>query len=327
MKKQLNEFLVSVIVPIYNGEKHLLECIDSIINQTHNNIEIILVNDGSSDNSGKIADEYAQKDDRIKVIHQQNSGVSTTRNSGIDASTGDYICFSDADDYLEIDYVEYLLNIAVQADADISLTTEMYMTYVAKNQTKEDKIEIYSPEEATAEILYCKVPIGVYCKMFRRDFLNANKIRFIPEIYIGEGFNFNTAAFQRANKVVFGHKKVYFYRKDNSDSAMTKFSIDKCNMALYAIDNIKKDFVIKTKRLNTAWEYARWRTTYDMWHWMIVASSDKKYPEIHKKYLHTIKTKAYLSLFIPIKFREKLRAILLVIYPKLVVYRRKKLSS
>ena len=91
---------LSIVVPIYNVEKYLRKCINSLINQTYKSIEIILVDDGSSDSSGNIADEYAEKDSKIKVIHKTNGGVSSARNSGIEAAKGDYICFTNGDDHI-----------------------------------------------------------------------------------------------------------------------------------------------------------------------------------------------------------------------------------
>ena len=99
---------ISVIVPVYNVEQYLPQCLDSIINQTYKNLEIICVDDGSPDNSGKILDEYAKKDKRIKVIHQENQGVSVARNTGLDNATGKYIGFVDPDDWIEADYYETL---------------------------------------------------------------------------------------------------------------------------------------------------------------------------------------------------------------------------
>lgn len=99
---------VSVIVPVYNVEKYLRRCLDSIINQTYQNLEIILVDDGSPDNCGAICDEYAAKDHRIQVIHRENGGLSAARNSGLDAATGDYVAFVDSDDWLTGDFVEKL---------------------------------------------------------------------------------------------------------------------------------------------------------------------------------------------------------------------------
>ena len=102
--------LISIIVPIYNVEKYLKECIESIINQTYKNIEIILVDDGSPDNCGIICDEYSQKDKRIIVIHKENGGLSDARNKGIDIAKGDYLTFIDSDDFVNIDYIEKLYN-------------------------------------------------------------------------------------------------------------------------------------------------------------------------------------------------------------------------
>ena len=95
--------VISVIVPIYNTEKYLAKCLDSLINQTFQSLEIILIDDGSIDNSGKICDEYALNDDRIKVIHKENGGVSSARNAGLDLATGSYIAFVDPDDYIDPD--------------------------------------------------------------------------------------------------------------------------------------------------------------------------------------------------------------------------------
>lgn len=102
--------LISIIVPIYNVEKYLKQCIESIISQTYRNIEIILVDDGSPDNCGKICDEYSQKDKRIIVLHKENGGLSDARNKGIDIAKGDYLTFVDSDDFVNIDYIEKLYN-------------------------------------------------------------------------------------------------------------------------------------------------------------------------------------------------------------------------
>lgn len=114
-------FLVSVIVPIYNVEQYLPKCLDSIINQTYHNIEIILVDDGSQDRCGEICDEYAEKDNRIKVIHKENGGVTEARISGFKASIGEYITFVDSDDYVDSSYVEILYNNAQKYNSQISV--------------------------------------------------------------------------------------------------------------------------------------------------------------------------------------------------------------
>lgn len=113
--------LVSIIVPVYNVEKYIHQCVDSIINQTYKNIEIILVDDGSPDNCGKICDEYAQKDNRVKVIHKENGGLSDARNYGIDVATGDWLMFVDSDDWLHNHTVEKLHNAVNKYGVSVSV--------------------------------------------------------------------------------------------------------------------------------------------------------------------------------------------------------------
>lgn len=110
---------VSVIVPVYNVEKYLARCVDSITSQTYENLDIILVDDGSTDNSGRICGEYAKKDTRIRVIHQKNKGASAARNCGITAASGNYIGFIDSDDWIDKDMYELLVNTAIEHHADI----------------------------------------------------------------------------------------------------------------------------------------------------------------------------------------------------------------
>lgn len=106
----MEQALISVIVPVYNVEKYLPECVESIISQTYDNLEVILIDDGSTDRSGKICDEFAEKDSRIVVIHQKNSGVSAARNRGLDLCRGEYISFVDSDDYYCTDLMESAMN-------------------------------------------------------------------------------------------------------------------------------------------------------------------------------------------------------------------------
>lgn len=113
--------LISVIIPIYNVEEYLVRCVNSILNQTYDNMEIILVDDGSPDNSGKIADELAERDNRIIVYHKKNGGLSDARNFGVSKANGEYITFIDSDDYVADDYVEYLYSLIRENNADISV--------------------------------------------------------------------------------------------------------------------------------------------------------------------------------------------------------------
>ena len=117
---------VSIIVPVYNVEKYIEKCLNSLISQSYRNIEIILIDDGSKDNSGKICDKYKKKDPRIKVIHKENAGVSEARNSGIQKATGKYLCFVDADDFVMNDYIKYLHKLIAINCSDIAVCAKMF---------------------------------------------------------------------------------------------------------------------------------------------------------------------------------------------------------
>ena len=314
------EIKCSIILPIYNVERFLDTCLDTVSQQTHRNLEIILVDDGSTDHSGSIADEYAKKDERAKVIHKQNEGVSSARNAGLDIATGEYICFADSDDILEKDYVEYLLNLCLKNKSEISLTMQMYTTFYDTPQTLNDSPSCHTGEEATAKILYYHIPIGCYCKMFRRDFIEKHHIRFRSELYIGEGFNFNVLAFQLAEKVAIGQRKIYCYRRDNSTSAMTKFALHKAEMAMYAIDVIKESLIIKTQRLIEACRYAEWHTADDMYNWMVLAKAKKDYPDMYQRCYHIVKKYSWNAIFAPVNKKERYRAAMCLIHPRMMAW-------
>lgn len=318
---------VSVIVPIYNVEKYIGKCILSIIEQTYKNIEIILVDDGSLDDSGNIADEYATRDNRIKVIHKANAGVSAARNSGLDAATGDFVCFSDGDDYVMPYYVEHLLKLCLTDNADVAYTVDMYTTF-HNEHVANSHVKVITPEDATENILCYKVPIGVYSKLFNREFLVKNNIRFLEDVYIGEGFNFNTACFQRANKVVMSNERIYFYRRDNEASAMTKFKEAKCQMALKAIDIIKANLVLKSARIEKAWTFAHWHTHFDMYCWIVNSNAIHINEELYKRCRSVAQKEAWIALSVPTKKSERIRGILGLIAPiivaKLMLWRNKR---
>ena len=306
---------ISIIVPIYNVEKYIQQCIDSILSQTYANIEIVLVDDGSPDKSGLIADQNAQKDSRIKVIHKKNKGVSAARNSGIEAATGDYICFSDGDDWLEPNYIEYLYNLIVKNDADASATTLMTTTFCKRNDQK-PKVSVVDGREAAISILCYNMPIGVYCKMFKKSLLE--NVRFENELFIGEGFNFNTDAFQRAKKVAIGNQSIYHYRRDNEDSAMTKFNIKKIECALYAIERIEKKLITRDDDVLRALKFANWHTHCDMMFFIDLASAAKENEEVYRNCYKIARKDALTALLVPTRNKEKIRALLTWIYPRTI---------
>lgn len=311
--------LVSIIIPVYNVEKYIEKCIDTVLRQSHYNLEIILVDDGSSDASGIICDKYARKDKRIKVIHKKNEGVSVARNIGIDMATGEYVCFSDADDFLQLDYVEYLLRIVLDNNADVAVTTDWFTTFLGNEfpADSNDIPQVMGSVDAAAAILYYHIPIGCNSKIFKRSLLS-DKIRFYPQLSVGEGFNFNVKAFLSANKVVVSKKRIYYYRRNNPASCMTKFKLEKCNTALYAIQMIKENLITKSDYLYTACDFADWHTHGDMYNWMVLAKVKKIYPEMYMRCFRKIRSYSFKAIFAPINKKERLRAILQFIHPRLL---------
>lgn len=310
--------LISIIVPVYNGQKYLSECINSILNQDYKNIEVIIVNDGSKDDSPKIIDEYAKKDKRVKAIHQENGGVSSARNNGIDNANGEYITFIDADDYVESDYIKYLCNLIVDNNADVSLTP--FPNKVTQNSKKinsqiEDYIVIWSGEEAMKNMLYYKVVISSWNKMFRSKLLMENKIKFNQNLSFGEGFDFTIASFQCSRKVAVGHKKVYNYRVDNASSVMTKFSEKLVTGSIDAQKNIKNSFITPNKSVNNAWKYSNWHTHCDCLNTIVGCNVKKQCEVLYKNLKKVCRNDAFCVIDAPISKKEKMKGILYFISP------------
>ena len=258
--------LISIIVPIYNVEKYLKRCIDSIINQTYKKLEIILVDDGSKDNSGKICDKYAKKDIRIKVIHKKNEGVSEARNVGLKVSTGEYIGFVDADDYIEPNMYEEMSDNLKENNADIVICDYNTNDREKQRKTKQEKnhkytnnIEIISKDEACNKLFFDYSCRGfLWNKLYKRDILcNAGKIiLFDKNIKILEDLVYNYIIFQNANKIVYNHHPFYNYiqREDsvlNSGYSMANMT---SRMALGKLIKIVKNEKIRD---NLKREYLR----------------------------------------------------------------------
>ena len=208
--------LVSIVVAVYKSEPFLRKLLDSICNQTYKNLEVILMDDGSPDNSGIICDEYASKDNRFVVIHKKNGGACEARNQGLERATGEYVSIIDGDDWLEPDYVEYLLSAATSTGSDMAMTDKIFTTR-DRVQTLNDKIEVWTSEKAAASIIYPFIPIGPWNKLYKLELIKKNSIDFnVP--WSGEGLYFSFMAAQHANQVAVGHKKIYNY----STSALQK---------------------------------------------------------------------------------------------------------
>ena len=214
--------LISIIVPIYSVESYLNKCIDSIINQTYKNLEIILVDDGSPDDCGKICDEYAKKDRRIKVMHKVNGGLSDARNAGLDIANGEYISFVDSDDWLEVNALEVLIG-----DCDFSigscktLTLRNIFYYVIKDaRLNQEEFKDFFVEEAERKNLVISTP---WAKLYRRTIINDNKIVFDEKLKVSEDIKFNYEYFKHIKSVFCSSQIVYNYYAINENSLSKKY--------------------------------------------------------------------------------------------------------
>lgn len=253
---------VSLIVAIYKSEKFLDKLINSMINQTYHNLEIILVDDGSPDNSGKICDTFSKKDSRIKVIHKKNGGTCEARNVGLEVSTGDYLMIIDGDDWLSLDCVEYMMKLVNETHSDMAFSDKIFTTR-DQVQEKNDKIETWSSEKATAAIIYPYMKLGPWNKIYSSKLIKENGISFsVP--WFGEGLYFASTASQYANHVGVGHRKVYNYRLNNENSGLSNYNVKNGQNALKNIYTIKEQLHINTKIVRNAVNWHIWKN-YTMW--------------------------------------------------------------
>lgn len=230
--------LVSMIVPVYNSEKYLRRCIDSIVSQTYRNIEIILVDDGSTDQCGVICDEYAKADSRITVIHKENEGPSSARNTGIDICHGEFISFVDSDDFVSHKYIENLYDCIHKYNADISLTPNeiifqdsMQGENAVKFKDTEYETNEISNYKALKLVLYQRVSCGMYGKIYRRSIFDG--LRGPAGSTYAEDLAVLYNALMKANKIVVVNTSIYAMRltpgslvRKKSDYKKIKSAVD-----------------------------------------------------------------------------------------------------
>lgn len=225
---------ISIIVPIYNTESYLNKCIDSLVKQTYQNLEIILVDDGSPDLCPQICEEWVQKDKRIKVIHKVNGGLSDARNAGLDISTGDFIMFVDSDDFIDINIIMDLYLLQCKTDADI-VCGGVYrykdgQIYGIYNETIKCEMVVFTGVEQLKNMLNSYTDCSVWGKLYKRSIIENN--RFIKGRY-NEDIIFLFPVYANCNKVVYTNKRYYYYR-DTAGSITHKLS----DKTMHALQNM-----------------------------------------------------------------------------------------
>lgn len=238
--------LISVIIPVYNDEKYIKKCLSSIANQTFKNIEVIVVDDGSTDKSGKICEEFKSKDNRFKVIHKGNRGVSDSRNKGLDEASGDYICFVDSDDWIESNYFEQIAPILSLGNYSI-----IFNPFIEEKNNGQFCLNAVSSsmelicEDALSYLFHGKLfPWGVYSTFYKRELVK--NIKFNLTSCFGEDFEFKYNAIKQAKDLLFFSsisKYHYVYREDSS---VAVYSILKKSNDLEIIKNVMR---VEKKRL------------------------------------------------------------------------------
>ena len=209
--------LVSIIIPVYNVEKYLKRCFQSVSAQTYKNIEIIIVDDGSTDSSGTLCDEFAQAESRAIVIHKENGGLSSARNVGMSVAKGEYVTFLDSDDFLSIGFIEKSLSLCERFSADVSILDMAYISELSNDETSsglEEKVEILSPEEAIKASLYQKIfSCCAPGKMYKKTVL---KGIVFPINKLSEDLAVCHLIINNANSVVHSNQIGYYYRQQQN---------------------------------------------------------------------------------------------------------------
>lgn len=225
----MEEDLISVIIPVYNVEKYLRQCINSVINQTYHNIEIILVDDGSPDNCGKICEEYAQKDSRIKVIHKKNGGLSDARNAGIEIATGKYITFIDSDDDIVKEYVEYLYGLLSKNKTKMSIGSYSVISKEKKINIGEGYTEKVLTTEECLERMLCEegFSISSCAKLYSKELFD--NVEF-PKGKLNEDNGTTYKLILQCEKISFGNKSIYNYYKRDNSIMTSKFNLKKLDL-------------------------------------------------------------------------------------------------
>ena len=210
--------LVSVIMPVYNVEKYLSQCINSVCTQTYNNLEIIIVDDESPDDSGTIADEYAKKDDRIKVLHIKNRGAAGARNIGLDTCSGEFVLFIDSDDWIEPDMVEKMVNYIINENCDI-VQCQSYDEYTDKSiEHISESINCYMDnQEFMKHALYHWEDLLIWNKIIKKDIIG--NIRFVEGRCIDDEF-FTYKLIINSDRIFLTNEKFYHYRMRKSGAML-----------------------------------------------------------------------------------------------------------
>lgn len=288
---------ISIIIPIFNVENYLSQCLESVISQTYKNLEIILINDGSTDSSGEICDSYALKDNRIKVIHQKNGGLSDARNSGLRNFTGDLVSFVDSDDFIAPNFCELMLENLTKLNAEI---VECYFAKFENevelknlNLKIENKVEIFETEPALELLMKEYFKQIVWNKIYKKEVI---KDLYFPVGKINEDEYYTYKAFGNANKIIKINDISYFYRQQEHSIMGKSYNLKRLDglLALEERINYMKENFPQLENLAI-----KKFSLGSLWHYQQVDKNPAIDPEelYRKKIVNKVKTYNKLSIF------------------------------
>lgn len=244
----MNQPKISVIVPVYNAEKYLHRCIESILNQTFEDFEVLLINDGSTDQSPAICDEYAKIDSRVRVFHKENGGVSSARNVGLQNMIGEYSIHCDSDDWVDLNYLKTFNKVAISTNADI-----IWSDFIVKNKKTYTLIKEESDEVITSlinKLLLSKIHGSVWNKLIRNKVIIDNNITFFDGVDMCEDLLFVVECLLKSKKIKYVPLGLYYYRRDRLDSLASSFSIKKMQSKTYVFKRIENLIFNSSLKLN-----------------------------------------------------------------------------
>mgnify|MGYP002511005302 CR=1 FL=1 len=307
MEKFLEEDKISVIVPVYNVERYLGQCVDSILRQTYRNLEIILVDDGSPDNSPEICDKYEKKDNRIKVLHKKNGGLASARNAGMDIATGKYIGFVDSDDMIAEDMYEVLYKNIIRSNAEIAVC---YKTDILENiQIGEGIVEELNKTQALKKMVL-GIEFGSHAcdKLFKKKVL-VSGVRF-PEGKTYEDLYTIYQWINNSNRIILCKSNKYYYRPNLESITSAAFSKSNMNL-IYGLENLGDFFKKNYGALVKYQKMALAKSSSALLRKMITSNS---YDVQYISYLiKIIRKNIWVFLFSPYKITSKLFTIVAAI--------------
>jgi len=289
--------------------------------QSYCGIEMILVDDGSPDKSGTVIEALAKTDNRIKVIHQQNAGVSASRNVGLEAASGKYVLFVDGDDYIEREYAEYFLNLIKDINAGMAVNLN-HFTAFSKDQIEKDNVKVWDNVQVMEAIYLDQINVAVWNKMYRKDIIDKYKVKFHSDIWFGEGMLFNIEYLQHVDRIVVGERKVY-HQVYNPSSAMRSFNLESQFCGIRSLDIQKAVWKKTTPQLEKAWEYHRSNFAQHILAGLINTGSVESHTELYRKCRKAMFKNILLPWKVGISLKTKVSHTVFSFFPYIVSNRKK----